>query len=170
LEADGKDLSGGLWSARLLLEEPDAIKAVHRRYLDAGAGKRFLHFHNNKLDNVSRLDVIATSTYQASLPAFMEHGGISDPQTSQQLFDMAMRIAFEAREEYLTAHQQQHDNQPENAKPLIAASLGSYGAYLADGSEYTGNFKGATEEDIVDFHLHRMKMALETHRMTPGID
>ena len=37
LEARGYDLTGSLWSARLLRDEPDAIRAVHQTYFEAGA-------------------------------------------------------------------------------------------------------------------------------------
>ena len=40
LEARGNDLSGALWSARLLAEEPDQIVAAHAAYLRAGARVR----------------------------------------------------------------------------------------------------------------------------------
>lgn len=46
LEARGHDLSSALWSARLLVEEPNAIRAAHAEYVAAGA------------------DVITTASYQ----------------------------------------------------------------------------------------------------------
>jgi homocysteine S-methyltransferase len=49
LEARGHDLSGSLWSARLLRDAPDAILAVHRAYVEAGA------------------DCVITASYQATL-------------------------------------------------------------------------------------------------------
>lgn len=56
LEAYGRDLGGGLWSARLLAEEPELISQVHRGYFEAGA------------------DVAITASYQASIPAFTQRG------------------------------------------------------------------------------------------------
>jgi homocysteine S-methyltransferase len=49
LEARGQDLSDELWSARLLRDDPDAIRAVHRAYVEAGA------------------DCLVTASYQATL-------------------------------------------------------------------------------------------------------
>jgi len=49
LEARGFDLSDELWSARLLRDDPDAIRAVHRAYVEAGA------------------DCVITASYQATL-------------------------------------------------------------------------------------------------------
>ncbi len=42
-------------------------------------------------------------------------------------------------------------------QPLIAASIGPYGAYLADGSEYHGNY-GISEESLHDFHWPRIQI------------
>ncbi|GAA1101642.1 homocysteine S-methyltransferase [Nocardiopsis metallicus] len=56
LEAYGCDLGGGLWSARLLAEEPELVARVHRDYFEAGA------------------DVAITASYQASVAAFTERG------------------------------------------------------------------------------------------------
>ncbi len=56
LEARGHDLSGALWSARLLLDRPAAIQAVHEAYFRAGA------------------DIATTATYQASYEGFAARG------------------------------------------------------------------------------------------------
>ena len=56
LEARGANLADELWSARLLLDDPQAIAEVHRAYLEAGA------------------DVIIAATYQATLEGFCRRG------------------------------------------------------------------------------------------------
>jgi homocysteine S-methyltransferase len=56
LEAQGEDLSGGLWSARLLRDNPDAIVAAHRAFFAAGA------------------QVATTASYQASYDGFASAG------------------------------------------------------------------------------------------------
>lgn len=43
------------------------------------------------------------------------------------------------------------------AYPLVCASVGPYGAYLADGSEYRGNY-GVSKEDLRNFHKRRMEL------------
>jgi homocysteine S-methyltransferase len=40
-------------------------------------------------------------------------------------------------------------------RPLVAASVGPYGAYLADGSEYRGDY-GLSVAELMDFHRERM--------------
>ncbi|XP_042441258.1 homocysteine S-methyltransferase 2-like [Zingiber officinale] len=45
---------------------------------------------------------------------------------------------------------------------LVAASIGSYGAYLADGSEYSGNYgQEITVEIVKDFHRRRLEVLSE---------
>ena len=56
LESMGFDISGALWSAKLLDSNPQAIIDVHRAYLDAGA------------------DCIISASYQASRRGFMSMG------------------------------------------------------------------------------------------------
>lgn len=56
LEASGHDLNDPLWSARVLLEDPGAIEAAHRRFVEAGA------------------QVLTTASYQASLPGLAARG------------------------------------------------------------------------------------------------
>src|ERR1044071_3554680 len=56
LEVRGLDLTDPLWSARALIDAPALVGAVHRDYLEAGA------------------DVIATATYQATLPGLAARG------------------------------------------------------------------------------------------------
>ncbi|GBG66280.1 hypothetical protein CBR_g57878 [Chara braunii] len=49
--------------------------------------------------------------------------------------------------------------------PLVAASVGSYGAFLADGSEYSGDYGDVTIEDLMDFHRDRIILLA-----TSGVD
>ena len=130
LEARGYQLSDGLWSARLLDTAPQAIWQVHADYLAAGA------------------DCIITSSYQASLPGFMDHG-YSHSQ-AVELLRTSVELALSARETFWS----KADNRPGRLRPLVAASIGPYGAYRADGSEYTGRY-GLSENELVAFHRPR---------------
>lgn len=135
LEAKGFDLDDPLWSARLLLEAPDAIREVHTDFLEAGA------------------DVIATVSYQASLPGFEARG--IDRTEGLRLLDLATELAVEARDAFWAAG----DNRPGHIRagrrrPLVAASVGPYGAYLADGSEYRGDY-GVGQDELYEFHRER---------------
>lgn len=43
---------------------------------------------------------------------------------------------------------------------MVAASVGPYGAYLADGSEFRGNY-GLSEEELMHFHRKRLATLIE---------
>jgi homocysteine S-methyltransferase len=137
LERRGADLADPLWSAKCLIERPDAIRAVHLDYFNAGA------------------DVAITATYQASFEAF-EGRGIG-PAAAAQLMRDAVRLAVEAREEFWGRAQ----NRAGRLRPLIAASIGAYGAMLADGSEYRGNY-ALSDSQLADFHRPRLKVLAES--------
>jgi homocysteine S-methyltransferase len=68
----------------------------------------------------------------------------------------SVRLAQEAREIYCT-------ERPETANaavPVVAGSAGCYGAYLADGSEYRGNY-GRAMKRLVEFHRPRVEWLAE---------
>ena len=134
LESRGEDLNDSLWSARVLKENPELIKSVHLDYLRAGA------------------QIITTSSYQASFPGF-EKKGIGHDE-ALRLMKLSVALAEEAREEYL-------NEVGGGERPLIAASIGPYGAWLADGSEFRGDY-GISKKELADFHRERMKVLLGT--------
>jgi homocysteine S-methyltransferase len=126
LEARGADLADELWSARLLLDDPGLIAAVHRAYVDAGA------------------DVVIGASYQASSEG-LEHRGLDRP-AANALFTRSVELAREAVD----------------GRALVAASIGPYGAVLANGAEYTGDY-GLGDRDgarafLRDFHGPRAEV------------
>jgi len=131
LERRGADLNDPLWSARLLIENPGLIEQVHTGYLWAGA------------------DVITTASYQASFAGFARRG-LSQPQ-SVELMHLSVRLACAARDRFWSDPAQQIGRM----RPLVAASIGPYGAFLADGSEYRGDY-GLTVEELIDWHRLRL--------------
>ena len=133
LEDRGFDLNDDLWSARVLLEHPEAIARVHRNFLEAGA------------------DCITTATYQATFPGLAKHG--LDHDQAGVLMDMAVDLALTACENFWF----QPKNRAGRTRPLVAASVGPYGAYLADGSEYTGQY-GIGQDELRNFHLKRWEV------------
>lgn len=123
LEAQGHDLSGELWSARLLEQHPEAITAAHRAFFAAGA------------------HVAISASYQASFEGFERAGFDRDKAT--KLIRRSVSLAQAARDEM----------RPDDG--LVAASVGPYGATLADGSEYRGDY-GLTVEELRAFHRRRL--------------
>ena len=75
---------------------------------------------------------------------------LPDDQRGGSPSPLDVAIAREAREEFWA-----ENADPRRAYPFIAGSVGPYGAFLADGSEYRGNY-GLTEDELVDFHRPRI--------------
>ncbi len=135
LEAMGLDISGHLWSAALLQSEPRAIVDAHLAYLYAGA------------------DCIISASYQASRSGFMTLGKTAEE--ADRLIASAVELALQARREYLAG-------EPEvTMSPLVAASVGPYGATQQDGSEYTGNYN-LSSAALREFHEPRLRLLDES--------
>ena len=139
LEARGCDLSDGLWSARLLLDDPDTIRQVHADYLWAGA------------------DCIISASYQATIPGFMSRG-LSEKE-AERLIRFAVDLAVEERDVYWASLSEVERNQ--RLKPMVAASVGPYAAYRADGSEYTGVYD-LDEDQLFEFHQKRWHLLADS--------
>jgi homocysteine S-methyltransferase len=133
LERRGADLFDPLWSAKTLIEQPGLIRAVHLDYFKAGA------------------DVATTATYQATFEAFQRRG--MDRAAAAQAVQGAVRLAMEAREEFWAVPA----NRAGRLRPLVAASIGPYGAMLADGSEYRGRY-ARSDDQLRDFHRPRFEV------------
>lgn len=65
-------------------------------------------------------------------------------------------LANEARNEFKQAHPDDTEQR------LIALSIGCYGATLANGAEYTGNYGDVSLEQLVKFHQSRLDIFLAT--------
>src|SRR5882672_8731676 len=131
LERAGCDLRDPLWSAKVLIEAPERIRAVHASYFAAGA------------------DCATTATYQATFEGFARRG--LDANGALAMFQRAVDLAALARDEFWSDATRREGR----SKPFVAASIGSYGAYLADGSEYRGDY-GLDAHALLEFHLPRM--------------
>ena len=68
-----------------------------------------------------------------------------------QYAEAGVKLAVEARDEFWKSALRKA--KPIYNRALVAASIGSYGAYLADGSEYSGSYRAdITAENLKDFH------------------
>ncbi|MGH0159468.1 UNVERIFIED_CONTAM: hypothetical protein FKN15_074193 [Acipenser sinensis] len=100
----------------------------------------------------SGADVICTATYQASVEGFMKFLGLSSEQAVQLLMS-GVYLAKEAALEF-----QQTCRDPERKKPLVAGSVGPYGAFLHDGSEYTGAYEETMSvQDFKAWHRQQIQ-------------
>ena len=137
LERRGADLRDPLWSAKYLIEQPGMIRAVHLDYFYAGA------------------DVATTATYQATFEAFQRRG-IEQADAAHWMRN-AVALAADARDEFWAIRA----NRAGRLRPLVAASIGPYGAMLADGSEYRGHY-ALSDRALRDFHRPRLRVLAES--------
>lgn len=137
LEARGHRLGDALWSARLLLAEPQEVRAAHEDFFAAGA------------------EVAISASYQVSELGFAAAG--RDRGAVETALRRSITVAREAADSAVTG---------EGATTAglhhrwVAASVGPYGAALADGSEYRGNY-GLTVQELRAWHRPRLETLAE---------
>ncbi len=127
LECRGYQFNTKLWSAELLLNNPTAIYDSHMNFLKAGAR------------------ILTSASYQATLQGLSDYG--IDTDSSHALVTKSVQITAQARDDY--------QSKSGSGMALVAASIGPYGAYLADGSEYHGNY-GLSKQSLIDFHQEKV--------------
>lgn len=132
LENRGLSLADSLWSAKILAERPEEIEAVHYDYFCAGA------------------DIGISASYQASIPGFLSKGYTE--QQAKEMIARSITLLRRARERFWA----EDGEKAGRAYPILAASIGPYGAYLADGSEYRGEY-GLGQQELYAFHRERMQ-------------
>lgn len=124
------DINGDpLWSARIIISNPDDIAGVHNSFLEVGC------------------DIIETATYQASLKGLCRHLSV-DASKACNIIDEGVKICLRARDYYWEKVKSKGGR-----KPLVAGSIGPYGAHLANGSEYNGQYVDELSvQELVDWH------------------
>lgn len=132
LEARGADLGHQLWSAQTLLEEEWMVSAVHTAYLEAGA------------------DCVLSASYQATVEGFLRQG--VRESKARRLLHRAVELAVSARDAFWATE----DEPSTRLRPLVAASVGPYGAFSANGSEYTGHYD-LDAAGLRHFHAQRWR-------------
>ena len=145
LETLGADISGALWSASILLDQPALIKQTHLDYYRAGA------------------NVAITASYQASIPGLVKHLGLSEEE-ARKVVSKSVELAQRARDEYVT-----ETNEDVRSKLFIAGSVGPYGAFLSDGSEYRGDYS-IPQDEMKDFHRGRIQALVSAGADILGIE
>jgi homocysteine S-methyltransferase len=129
LEARGHDLSSALWSARLLLDRPDEVRAAHRDFFEAGA------------------QVAITASYQVSFDG-LAAVGLSGAE-AESVLHRSVEVARGAAASL-------GDDRPR----WVAASVGPYGAAMADGSEYRGDY-GLSVDELRSWHRPRFSALMD---------
>lgn len=124
-----------LWSSSLLINKPgqDIILQGHKDWLAAGS------------------DILTTVTYQCNYGTYGRDLEIVTPTEMTNMMKTGIHLAQQAITE-----------QQENDSPrFVVASSGCYGAALADGSEYTGNYPHIDTEGLVEFHSKKGTILLD---------
>jgi homocysteine S-methyltransferase len=137
LERRGADLDYPLWSAKALIEAPELIETVHYDYFRAGA------------------DVGTSASYQATFEGFAARG--LDEGRTRELLRLSVALVRRARDRFW----QDPANRAGRLRPLVAASVGCYGAFLHDGSEYSGDY-GLSHDELREFHRDRLEVLAES--------
>ncbi|KAF2849264.1 homocysteine S-methyltransferas-like protein [Plenodomus tracheiphilus IPT5] len=159
LETLGADISGSLWSADILIKNPSLIRQAHLDYYRAGA------------------QVAITASYQASLPGLLQYLGTSEDEV-KEVVKTSVRLAQEARDEYVSeiiaatsddemAEMINRGGSTEGYRDTVkaglwvAGSVGPYGAFLANGAEYRGDYS-LPKGEMKDFHRGRIAALVES--------
>jgi homocysteine S-methyltransferase len=120
--------SDPLWTARSLVERPEAVQQVHKDFLEAGAR------------------VLLTASYQASIQGFATHMGLNQTDA----------VGAIARSVSLAQAAIDDCGKP-RGYVLVGGSVGPFGACQHDGSEYTGVYLDAMScEELTAWHLPRV--------------
>lgn len=140
-----------LWSAEVLDTNPHILNNIHREYIDAGA------------------DVVMTASYQASVPGFVKHFKHKEEQEgkvrkadeqdddlvekAQECIKRSVQVAQKARDEFWQEYTKTNSSASSliRKRPLVAASIGPYGAFLGKGEEYTGKYNLPADSDLFSY-------------------
>lgn len=127
-----------LWSAHCLLSDTGrtAIRSLHRTYLDAGA------------------DIITAVSYQAWQAGFQRVAGCSEVE-AEALMRASVELAVGVRDEWWDEAGSTHH--AGRQRPLVAASIGCYGALMNGGQEYTGDYGGVTTAEVERVQRRRIE-------------
>lgn len=136
LAEKGFELNTALWTAGALVTDTDLVRQVHLDYFQAGA------------------DCGITDSYQATVPGFMAQGYTKEQ--AEAFIALSVKLLRETGEQWW----QQEGKAQGRPHPVAAGAAGPYGAYLADGSEYTGAYE-ISEEALREFHQERMGILWE---------
>ncbi|RPD78095.1 Homocysteine S-methyltransferase [Lentinus tigrinus ALCF2SS1-7] len=168
-----RDISGPLWSAKPIEEDPEVIIEAHLAFLRAGA------------------DIILTSTYQCAHNTF-ERSGYSR-EDARHIMLKSVRLAMEAKHRFLEEQRDTKTSSQQLRSVMVALSLGPYGATLYpaqefDGfypppfgpdlsrtSEKTNTFEDASKEQaaieaLTTFHFERLSVFADEPEVWDAVD
>lgn len=125
-----------LWTAKFVALNQKKCALVHRDFVIAGA------------------EIITTGSYQSSIEGYKAYLGMERHQALEVIKD-SVKLARQGIE----MAQEETDKK---YSVEIAGSVGPYGAFLHDGSEYTGSYcKTVSEEEMINWHRPRIAALVE---------
>ena len=136
----GGTLDPVLWSAHCVSTDAGQrlVKTLHTHYLNAGA------------------DLLTATSYQASVPGF-QRSLLVDHTEADRLLRLTVELAVQARDEWW----QVHSHHQLRERPLVAASIGSFGALMAGGQEYTGDYRHVEAKEVEATQRERLRVVCE---------
>jgi homocysteine S-methyltransferase len=129
----GVTLDPLLFASGALREHPQAVVETHRCFLNSGA------------------DILTTASYQVSYPGFRQRYSEFIEADVFPTIQSSIDLANQAKRIHVTS-----------SSALIAASIGCYGAHLANGSEYFGNY-GRNIEELMNWHRPALHYLLQSN-------
>ncbi|MBK1788264.1 homocysteine S-methyltransferase [Prauserella cavernicola] len=186
LEARGYDLSDSLWSARLLADDPDAIVAAHTAFFRAGAEvattasyqASFPGFATRGIGTAEAARLMRRSVELARRARDAVAGDSSGTAPGGATDDASGGDADGASGRTGDRTGSRNGDQTggwsggrtggwsggafdtSGGRRRVAASVGPYGAVLADGSEYRGRY-GLSHRELLAFHRPRLEVLAE---------
>jgi S-methylmethionine-dependent homocysteine/selenocysteine methylase len=106
-----------------------------------------------------RCDLVCTASYQASFPGFSAAMGLDPPQVAE-LLQVSVGLVRAALPEAAQTTSASDRWWRRDCGPVVVASIGSYGASLANGAEYTGEYELARDQ-YADFYREKIKALAE---------
>jgi homocysteine S-methyltransferase len=138
IEHKGDVLDPYLWSADHLLRNPSLIQQIHEEYLRAGA------------------NVVTTSSYQISYEGFSHKYPSFTTKKVDELLNLSTQLARNAVSNVVSSSSVLPQNR------FVAASIGCYGAHLANGSEFFGGYNHLSIEQLKLWHLPKLEVLCST--------
>ncbi|WP_404287312.1 homocysteine S-methyltransferase [Glutamicibacter arilaitensis] len=128
----GNDVSGELWSAQILKDRPEEVRAAHADFFAAGA------------------QLATTCSYQVSFDGLVQSRDGATLEETEELLRTSVRLASEAAE-----------LADGFAPRWVAASVGPYGAGPGAGTEYDGAY-GLSVAELAQWHRGRLRILADS--------
>ncbi len=137
----GNDISDSLWSARILRDNPDEVRAAHEDFFRAGA------------------QIATTCSYQVTFDGLAQAG--ASREETEDLLRTSVRLAREAAAKVVPGVSGAAALAGDALRLVVAASIGPYGAGPGNGTEYDGAY-GLTMTELAAWHRPRLEVLADT--------